>query len=259
MDDPDELCFCAKRTTEFSGLGGWSLGDCLQRCKMSTMNGINAYGKELSNEQIKNKEHRDFVGGLWDEIGKLQMDFLIKSGLKPHHKLLDIGCGSLRGGIHYVKYLREGNYFGLDINDSLIKAGKIEIEEAGLSNKNPNLIVDDKFSFDLFGSKFDFMVSISVFTHLPINIIVRCLSKARESLTQNGIYYSTFFQAPTSCHLKPIKQIPGGVFTNYDSDPFHYSIEELAIMAKLANLEVNIIGDWEHPRNQKMAAFSLPK
>lgn len=222
------------------------------------MKGINAYSRELSNEEIENKEHRDLVGGMWDELGRLQLEFLIKSGLMPDHKLLDIGCGSLRGGVHYVKYLREGNYYGLDINNSLIEAGRMEIEEAGLSHKKPNLAVDDRFSIDKFRSKFDYMVSVSVFTHLPVNIIVRCLSKARQSLAPNGVYYSTYFQAPAAAHLDTIEQQPGGIVTNYDSDPFHYSVQELAYMAELAQLELNVVGDWGHPRNQMMAAFSLP-
>ena len=159
------------------------------------MKGINNYFRDLSAKEIEKKVHRSFVGGMWEELGKLQFDFLIESGLKPNHKLLDIGCGSLRGGLHYVKYLDEGNYFGLDINKSLIDAGKIELEEANLTNKHPNLIVDDKFSFDKFNSKFDFMISVSVFTHLPMNIIVRCLNNARESLSPNGLYYATFFEA----------------------------------------------------------------
>lgn len=222
---------------------------------MSTMKGVNVYFKELSSEEIRNKAHRGFVGGLWDELGQLQLDFLVASGLKPSHKLLDIGCGSLRGGVCYIKYLDEGNYFGLDINSSLIEAGKIEVEEAGLSHKKPNLIVDDEFLCSRFGTKFDFMVSISLFTHLSFNIIVRCLNRARESLSPHGIYYSTFFQAPTPSHLDPIKQNPGEIVTKYDSDPFHYSIDELAYMAKLAKLELNVIGKWQHPKNQKMAAF----
>lgn len=225
---------------------------------MNIMKGINAYFKELTNKEIENDRHRDFVGGLWDELGHLQLEFLIKSGLKPNHKLLDVGCGCLRGGVHYAKYLQEGNYYGLDINNSLIEAGKVEIEKAGLINKRLNLIVDDKFSFERFGSKFDFMVSVSVFTHLPMNIIVRCLNKARDNLAPNGVYYSTFFQAPNPSHLESIIQKPGDILTNYDSDPFHYSVDELAYMAKLAKLDINVIGDWGHPRNQKMAAFSLP-
>jgi cyclopropane fatty-acyl-phospholipid synthase-like methyltransferase len=185
------------------------------------------------------------------------LTFLIESGLKPSHKLLDIGCGCLRGGVHYVNYLQESHYYGLDINASLIEAGKVEVEKSGLAAKKPKLIVDDKFSFDKFGEKFDFMVSVSVFTHLPMNIIVRCLISARENLAPNGIYYATFFNAPTPAHIETIEQQPGGIITNFDSDPFHYSVEELAYMAKLAKLTLNVIGDWGHPRNQKMAAFSL--
>ena len=71
----------------------------------------------------KNINHREYIGDKWDEIGKLQFDFLIKKGLKPHHKLIDIGCGSLRGGVHFINYLNKKNYFGTDINYDLIKIG----------------------------------------------------------------------------------------------------------------------------------------
>ena len=49
--------------------------------------------------------HREAVGGLWDEMGRLQFDFLVAQGLQPHHKMLDIGCGSMRGGRHFVNHL----------------------------------------------------------------------------------------------------------------------------------------------------------
>jgi hypothetical protein len=42
--------------------------------------------------------HREYVGGLWEAMGKLQFDFLISRGLKPEHVFLDIACGPLRGG-----------------------------------------------------------------------------------------------------------------------------------------------------------------
>ncbi len=45
------------------------------------------------------------VGGMWDKVGVLQFDFLMKQGLQSHYALLDVGCGSLRGGIHFIKYL----------------------------------------------------------------------------------------------------------------------------------------------------------
>ena len=46
--------------------------------------------------------HREQVGGLWDEIGALQIDFLRAQGLRPGDTLLDVGCGCLRGGVHFV-------------------------------------------------------------------------------------------------------------------------------------------------------------
>jgi hypothetical protein len=61
-------------------------------------------------------QQRRIVGGEWDEIGRLQFDFLKGAGLKLRHVLLDVGCGRLRGGVHFVAYLERGNYVGIDIN-----------------------------------------------------------------------------------------------------------------------------------------------
>ena len=225
--------------------------------KENSMSSINAYGNELTKDDIDKKIHRDFVGGLWEELGQLQFEFLKAQGLRPFHKLLDIGCGCLRGGLHYIRYLEEGNYFGLDVNISLIQAGLLEIEEAGLEDRHPRLLADDQFRLDKFGETFDFMVSISVFTHLPMNIIIRCLSEARKHLKPGGVYFSTFFEAPESAYLDMFHHDPGGIITNYDSDPFHYSFEELSWMARVSGMEAELIGDWNHPRNQRMAKFYI--
>jgi len=72
--------------------------------------------------------YKNFIGGMWEEVGELQFNFLLKTGLKPHHQLLDLGCGSLRGGIHFIKYLQKNNYWGTDIRKDLLLAGNKEIE-----------------------------------------------------------------------------------------------------------------------------------
>jgi hypothetical protein len=46
------------------------------------------------------------------------------------------------------------------------------------------------------------------------------------------------------------------VKTEYDRNPFHYSVQEMRAMAKLADLSVEFIGEWNHPRGQEMLAFS---
>lgn len=220
------------------------------------MLGINPYGKELESSAIDNGTHRNFIGGMWEELGQLQFEFLRSRGLLPRHKLVDIGCGCLRGGIHFARYLDSGNYYGLDINESLIRAGHKELEIANLQHKDCHLLVDDKFKISRFQTEFDFMISVSVFTHLPMNSIIRCLDEVRQTLTPAGVYYATFFEAPNSAHLEIIHQTPiDNIITHYDSDPFHYSFEEIQLMSKLAGLQVDLIGEWNHPRNQRMLAF----
>lgn len=44
---------------------------------------INQYSKELSDKEIEEGGHKVFVGGMWDEIGQLQFDYLVREGLKP--------------------------------------------------------------------------------------------------------------------------------------------------------------------------------
>ena len=162
----------------------------------ASMIGVNEYHRALSDADIDSGAHRDFVGGLWDEIGRLQFDFLVEQGLKPTHTLIDVGCGALRGGVHFVRYLRPGHYFGLDINPTLVKAGERELAKAGLADRKPQLIVDDKFQLCRFGRQFDFGVSVSLFTHLFLNHIGRCLVEMQNANHPGSKFFFTFFEAP---------------------------------------------------------------
>jgi SAM-dependent methyltransferase len=93
-------------------------------------------------------DHRAVVGGLWEELGRLQLDFLKSRGLRPEHFLIDIGCGSFRAGVKLIPFLEQGHYFGLDLNESLIAIGyEREIVPAGLAERFPiaNAIVSDCF------------------------------------------------------------------------------------------------------------------
>jgi hypothetical protein len=49
------------------------------------------YKEQLTPEQIVAGEHRDFVGGMWEELGELQFQWMQDQGLEPNHKLLDVG------------------------------------------------------------------------------------------------------------------------------------------------------------------------
>ena len=216
---------------------------------------INSYGRQLTASEIEAGEHRSFVGGLWDEVGLLQFEFMKSQGLTPKNTLVDVGCGAMRGGRYFVDYLKEGNYCGIDMNPSLIGAANVELSKLGLLVKNHNLLVNDKFEVSLFEKKFDYAIAISVFTHLYMNNIMRCLVEVEKSLKPNGRFYATFFHSPDSAHLEPILHSPGAVTTYYDHDPFHYSFTEMQNLSVAAKLRVEMINDWSHPRNQKMLCF----
>lgn len=215
----------------------------------------NRYARQLTPEEIEQRVHRRFVGGLWEEIGQLQFDCLVRHGLAPHHHLLDVGCGCLRGGLRFIDYLAPGHYCGLDINASLIDAARRELEQADLLGKVPELLVDDAFEVSRFGRQFDFAIAFSLFTHLHNNHIVRCLAGVAGVLAPGGSLFATFFESPRAAYLEPLLQATGGITTHYDRDPFHQSLSEIRQLASLVGLQVDTVADWNHPRGQRMFRF----
>lgn len=216
--------------------------------------------REATGDAGSTPDHRALVGGLWDTVGPLQFDFLVGRGLKPHHQLLDVGCGSLRGGAHFIEYLDAGGYHGIDRDDWIIKQGREQELAPGLEEaKRPTFIVRDDFDFSGFGTTFDFALAQSVFTHIPMNSIHRALVNVAAVLAEGGVFYATFFENTHGPKwLEPIVQQPGNeasIVTTMDADPFHYEFATLEWLAGLAGLRATYIGDWTHPRNQRMAMF----
>lgn len=214
----------------------------------------NDYVYELTETEIAQRYYREVIGGCWAEMGKLQFDFLKQQGLKPQHRLVDIGCGALRAGVLLIPYLDEGNYYGLDINPSIMQGALHELEVAGLGPKKPHLLVDDRFNLHRFGTQFDFALAQSVFSHLPMNDIIVCLVQVAKVLEPDGRFFATFFKAPASAYIEPWKH-RSGVVSYYDQDPYHYSKEEMAWMGERAGLKMDYIGKWDHPRGQHMLVY----
>jgi len=210
-------------------------------------------------EAVAAGRQRELVGGAWDEIGELQFEFLKGEGLRPSHNLLDIGCGSLRGGTHFVRYLDPGKYFGVDINESLLAAGyEIELRQAGLQDRLPrqNLRCTGDFDLGVFDVRFDFALAQSLFTHLTFNRIRQCLERLADHMKPGGTFFATFFELPEGAPAcLPALHSPGGVTTHDVDDPYHYRFEDLKYAAAGLPWAVRHIGDWRHPRDQRMAAF----
>jgi len=99
----------------------------------------------LDRDFSKGDVHRRVVGGMWDEIGQLQFDYIKAKGHKPSDSLIDIGCGSFRGGTHFIPFLNKGKYFGFDINYKLIEAG-LE-HEVSQKDRDEKIILDNFISY----------------------------------------------------------------------------------------------------------------
>jgi SAM-dependent methyltransferase len=126
------------------------------------------YDLKRIDEIIAQEGHRDIIGGRWEQLGNLQLTFMKKAGLQPHHKLLDVGCGSLRAGVKFVQYLNPGNYFGIDISEGLLNVGyHIELTKSGLTHRLPkeNLVCAVDFESGAPEGFFDFVIAHSLCIH----------------------------------------------------------------------------------------------
>ncbi|MBN2303471.1 MAG: class I SAM-dependent methyltransferase [Anaerolineae bacterium] len=205
--------------------------------------------------------HRKAVGAGWDEIGPFQFDFLVSQGLQPEHYLLDVGCGSLRGGVHFVRYLEDGHYYGIDAQQWLLDAAReIELPQAGLADRTVHLLCRDDFDASSFGVRFDYALAQSVYSHLPWNSIYRSLVNVQKVLKPGGRFYATFFEDQGGQHkITPFHHERGGRITYPDQDPYHYEFDVFEDLARRVGLQVAYIGDWNHPRDQKMMVFRQPE
>lgn len=140
-----------------------------------------------------NKNPYKAVGGHWKEIGELQFSFLKNEGLQPIHTFLDIGCGTLRGGLHFIRFLNTKNYTGIDISNEAIKYSLNSLEKQNLLDKCPTLKVNNNLLFKEFDGKFfDFILAQSVFNHLKKKHIKECFKNIGNIMLSDSVFYFTF-------------------------------------------------------------------
>jgi len=137
-------------------------------------------------ENIRLEDSMGFRGQ-FEEHRRFQIALLKERGLLPSHRLLEIGCGPLTGGIPIIGYLEPGNYAGVDIRPSVLNMSWKEVGKAELSAKNPRLICSSSFgATELVGETYDFILSFSVLYHLSNEILASYFAAVRERLKPDG-------------------------------------------------------------------------
>lgn len=139
-------------------------------------------------------------------IGESMASWLIGQGLAPSHRVLDIGCGVGRLARPLTKYLTgTGSYDGIDVSLEKIRYcqqtfgrrhSNFHFHHADIYNSfyNPSgLRQASEYRFPFEDEKFDFVVLVSVFTHMLPEDVEHYLSEIARVMKQNAHCVCTFW------------------------------------------------------------------
>ena len=179
----------------------------------------------------------------------MTFSLLTTLGLRQHHSLLDVGCGSLRIGRLLIPYLNRGKYFGIEPAEWLVAEGiKQELGETVVQIKRPRFFFTDSPETVVRAKvSFDFALAQSIFSHCGLDLIRGWLSAVSRSLAEDGVLIATFLPSDED------SQRAGWVYP----ECVNYRPATLERAAADTNLRFQIL-DWKHPR-QTWALFAAPK
>lgn len=109
------------------------------------------------------EEAKAYVGTN-EASGHFQFDLLKLEGCRPDSRVLEIGCGCLHCGIHLIRYLKAGNYVGIEPNEWLRETLGPDAQNL-MVEKRARFLKRADFDASECGQTFDFIFSHSVLSH----------------------------------------------------------------------------------------------
>jgi SAM-dependent methyltransferase len=152
------------------------------------------HGPAVTTAGFDDEDYRSFVGPSqqYDVMGAMQFSLLYALGLRAQHRLLDIGCGSLRAGRLFIPYLDKGGYAGLEPNKWLIEeALDNDIGREIVAIKGPRFTHNDRFDLSGLG-EFDFILAQSIASHTGPAMTRMLLEAIGRGLAPGGRAAVTF-------------------------------------------------------------------
>ena len=193
------------------------------------------------------EHYRAYIGppGDYDFVSAMVFNLLTSIGLRQQHRVLDIGCGSLRVGRLLIPYLNQGNYVGVEPNKWLVEDGIAnELGMDILRIKKPAFSF--RSSMDDFKDPLgvDYAIAQSIFSHCGLDLIRQWLSQVSFHLKDDAAIIATFLIG-TEDFGGDGWVYPGCV---------EFKPGTLGAVAAEFDLDFRLL-DWVHPR-QKWALFS---
>jgi ubiquinone/menaquinone biosynthesis C-methylase UbiE len=200
-------------------------------------------------------DHREITRNLYDKAAKKYADmwfdykemrpFLDKfmSMLKTGSLILDAGCGSGRD----AEYIASHGFkvIGIDLSENMIREAK-----KWVTSKNVKLMKMDMQKMDFEDGKFDGLISISSFLHIPKNENKGAMMEFKRVLKKGGIMFVSLHEGTGEGFEKREKYYDNSFFIKY------YKPEEVAKLLRSAGLEIIRIYSNEFKGRKYINAFA---
>ena len=199
-------------------------------------------------KHIGDRHYRAYIGppDEYDLVSAMSFNLLTVCGLRQNHKLLDIGCGSLRLGRLLIPYLNTRNYVGLDPNKWLIDDGiRFEVGSSLIEIKQPMFIHDSGLSILDNQLKLDYVVAQSIFSHTAPDLLERWIADISLRLAHDGVFFATVLEGDVECDAV------GWVYP----DCVEYRLDTLSELAIKYGLKFKAL-TWYHPRQTWCALYA---
>jgi SAM-dependent methyltransferase len=148
-----------------------------------------------------------FGGGDFNQVGEEYLRYFVElGGLRPHERVLDVGCGIGRMAVPLTRYLdNRGSYEGIDVFPKGIawcqenitpRYPNFRFRVADIKNKEYNpggRFAASEYEFPYAEASFDFVLLTSVFTHLLPDEVENYLSEIERVLAPGGRCFASFF------------------------------------------------------------------
>ncbi len=147
-------------------------------------------------EILAEKTFYGFDAPEFETGGREQFCYLLKAGLYPESKVMDIGCGILRAGYWLVHFLDAGCYYGIEPHAGRLDMGvNMILEPDTFMQKKPRFDTNPNFDTSVFGTKFDFFLAYSIWTHASKAQIQTMLESFLADSEPDGIFLTTYLPA----------------------------------------------------------------
>src|SRR5690606_32420107 len=131
-----------------------------------------------------------FLGGtphVFERVGRMQLAVLLENGLQPWSKVLDFGCGALRGGWWMMQFLLPGHYCGIEPNKKRLQLAIDHIAGPDLiARAQPRFSSISDLNMGVFGESWDFVICRSIWTHASKSEIGAMMGSFRATSAPKG-------------------------------------------------------------------------